>query len=140
MLMATRTWIREALFLLIFAGFAGMSVTTSATVTAMPTVSKHVHRHKRDEDQGPKPILCNPCHDYFSYRNFDAAIGFRKMFSGAAGVLLHPLVLRCREDSLGFFDFVWRAMRNDDKLTGFDLRLVFDDAVLGNTDAEKARA
>ncbi len=58
----------------------------------------------------------------------------------AAGMLFHALMLGHREGAFGLVHFVWRAMRDDNELTGFDLRLVFDDAVFGNPDAGQARA
>ena len=53
----------------------------------------------------------------------------------AAVVLLHALMLGRREGVFGLAHFVWRAVCDHDELTGFDLRLVFDDAVFGKPDA-----
>lgn len=44
----------------------------------------------------------------------------------AAGMFLNALMLGHREGTFGLAHFVWRAVGDDDELTGFDLRLVFD--------------
>ena len=53
----------------------------------------------------------------------------------AAGMLFHSLMLGCRKGAFRHAHFVRRTMGNDDIFTGFDLRLVFDDAVFGDSDA-----
>src|ERR1035437_1860261 len=73
-------------------------------------------------------------------RVLTAATVFLKGRLRAAGMFFDALMLRHREGAFGLAHFVWRAAGDDDELTGFDLRLVFDDAVFGNPDAVQARA
>jgi hypothetical protein len=55
-------------------------------------------------------------------------------------MFIHALMPGHRERAFGPANFVWRAVGDNDELTRFDLRLVFDDAVFGNADAVQASA
>jgi hypothetical protein len=48
----------------VFFSFIPASLTITCAVTAMATVTEHVHRDKGDEDQHPEPVCRKPCHDF----------------------------------------------------------------------------
>jgi hypothetical protein len=124
-------------------------------MTTVTAVTEHVHRDKGDSDQHPEPVSRKPCHNSFSFgfalappvseegsgdktllqRVLIAAAVLLKGRLRAAGMFLDALMLGHRERAFGLAHFVCRAVGDDDELTGFDLRLVLDDAVFGKPDA-----
>lgn len=133
-----------------------MITSTMTAMTTVAAVTEHVHRDKSDCDQHPEPVSRKPCHVLFSfgvavatprqYLKTAAAMelccnGFLSPLSSlkgrlrAAGMFFYALMLGHRERAFGLAHFICGSVGNDDELTGFDLRLVLDDAVFGKPDA-----